>query len=400
MRLGDLVAGRARGCRGRGRRCRRRSRAAARARRRRRRRCRPRSLRGGGHRGWLRPDRARPQRSAHACSDGNEPAHIAGISKTAYVLATPAALTGGMSSRAPHDRTARRVPGSSSPACSSASVGYRSLGCLVVDGRIVARRPTVPSPTARRSSTTRSRRRQPRSRAPRCPAPGGNGCRRRRRRALRRQRLALPRVPGTAAPRGGREVRLGGGSGAMGGHARHVGARVGRRGRHRARRRHGVAVRTRRRVRAVPDLRQRALALRAAPRSRRSRLPAAVRRPHARSADAAVTGLGLTVYGCEPDEADAVPRARRRGSGSCPRSRATPCRRPASSRCPATDASAWATSPRSPRRCCVALKDAGVEHISTRSIGVDHIDLRRRRTSWASRSRTWCTRRTASPTSR
>ena len=42
-------------------------------------------------------------------------------------------------------------------------------------------------------------------------------------------------------------------------------------------------------VRAVPDLRQRALALRTAPRSHRSRLPAHVRRPHARSKDAAVT---------------------------------------------------------------------------------------------------------------
>ena len=46
---------------------------------------------------------------------------------------------------------------------------------------------------------------------------------------------------------------------------------------------HGAA------VRAVPDLRQRTLALRTAPRSHRSRLPAHVRRPHARSEDAAVT---------------------------------------------------------------------------------------------------------------
>ena len=52
---------------------------------------------------------------------------------------------------------------------------------------------------------------------------------------------------------------------------------------------HGVAVRARRRVRAVPDLRQRTLALRTAPRSRRSRLPAHVRRPDARPEDAAVT---------------------------------------------------------------------------------------------------------------
>ena len=45
----------------------------------------------------------------------------------------------------------------------------------------------------------------------------------------------------------------------------------------------------RRRVRAVPDLRQRALALRTAPRGHRSRLPSHVRRPDARSKDAAVT---------------------------------------------------------------------------------------------------------------
>ena len=69
----------------------------------------------------------------------------------------------------------------------------------------------------------------------------------------------------------------------------HVGSRVGGRGRHRALRCRGVAVRARRRVRAVPDLQQRALALRAAPRSHRSWLPAHVRRPDARSEDAAVT---------------------------------------------------------------------------------------------------------------
>ena len=50
-----------------------------------------------------------------------------------------------------------------------------------------------------------------------------------------------------------------------------------------------VAVRARRRVRAVPDLPQRALALRAAARRHRHRLPAHVCRPRARSEDAAVT---------------------------------------------------------------------------------------------------------------
>src|SRR5258705_12890149 len=76
----------------------------------------------------------------------------------------------------------------------------------------------------------------------------------------------------------------------MGRHPEHVRAREGERGRHRALGCRGVAVRARRRVRAVPDLRQGALALRAAPRSRRSRLPCHVRRPYARSKDAAVTG--------------------------------------------------------------------------------------------------------------
>src|SRR5512132_2646413 len=75
----------------------------------------------------------------------------------------------------------------------------------------------------------------------------------------------------------------------MGGHPQHVCSRVGGRGRHRALRCRGVAVRARRQVRAVPDLRQRTLALRTAPRGHRSRLPAHVRRPYARSKDAAVT---------------------------------------------------------------------------------------------------------------
>src|SRR5215211_5362711 len=73
----------------------------------------------------------------------------------------------------------------------------------------------------------------------------------------------------------------------VGGHPRDVCARVGGRGRHRALRCRGVVVRARRRVRAMPDLRQRAMALRAAPGGDRSRLPGHVRRPDARSEDAA-----------------------------------------------------------------------------------------------------------------
>src|SRR6266508_1070312 len=90
----------------------------------------------------------------------------------------------------------------------------------------------------------------------------------------------------------------------MGSHPRHVSSRVGARDRHRALRRHGVAVRARRRVRAVPDLQQRTLALRTAPQSHRSRLPAHVCRPDARSKDAAVTStLGIS----QPRSVDLLP---------------------------------------------------------------------------------------------
>src|SRR4051812_17115744 len=75
----------------------------------------------------------------------------------------------------------------------------------------------------------------------------------------------------------------------MGGYPQHVCSRVGGRSRHWAVQRHGVAVRARREVRAMPDLRQRAVALRTARRSDQSRLPSHVRRPYARSKDAAVT---------------------------------------------------------------------------------------------------------------
>src|SRR5262245_22436981 len=79
----------------------------------------------------------------------------------------------------------------------------------------------------------------------------------------------------------------------MGGHAQHVCSRVGGGGRRRAIQCNGLAVRTRRQVRALPDLPQRTLALRAAPGSRRSRLPSDVRRRCARSKDAAVTRHAL-----------------------------------------------------------------------------------------------------------
>src|SRR5690349_21737185 len=47
------------------------------------------------------------------------------------------------------------------------------------------------------------------------------------------------------------------------------------------------------------------MALRAAPSGPASRLPGDLRGPHARPEDAAVIDrVGITVYGCEPDEAD------------------------------------------------------------------------------------------------
>jgi hypothetical protein len=75
----------------------------------------------------------------------------------------------------------------------------------------------------------------------------------------------------------------------MGGHPQQVCSRVGGRGRHWALRCRGVAVGTRGQLRAVPDLRQRAVALRTAPGGHRSRLPCHVRRSYAGSKDAAVT---------------------------------------------------------------------------------------------------------------
>jgi len=76
----------------------------------------------------------------------------------------------------------------------------------------------------------------------------------------------------------------------MGRHRGHVCSRVRGRGRHRAFRCCGVAVGAWRRVRTVPDLQQRTVALRTAPPGDRSWLPSQVCRPHARSEDAAVIG--------------------------------------------------------------------------------------------------------------
>jgi hypothetical protein len=76
----------------------------------------------------------------------------------------------------------------------------------------------------------------------------------------------------------------------MGRHRGDVCSRIGGRDRHRAFRCHGVAVAAWCRVRTVPDIPQRAVALRTTPPGDRSWLPSHVCQPNARSEDAAVTG--------------------------------------------------------------------------------------------------------------
>ena len=234
-------------------------------------------------------------------------AHIAGVWSAPYERATPRRPDWrrephrdhpptGPSSPGTRRRRPARGPGGDRRRPRRAAAGVLVLvggvDVLVLDGdalvlgrRPVPRRtpPRAPGP-ARGGRRGRPRghdglrrrgprRRQPRPRPRRRAARGGGARRRRRRRAPGQQRLALAGVPGAAPPGGGRRVRVRGGGGPVGGHAGDVAARVGGGGRHRAHRGGGVAGRARRRLRAVPDLRQRAVALRAAPRGGRRRLP-------------------------------------------------------------------------------------------------------------------------------
>ena len=112
------------------------------------------------------------------------------------------------------------------------------------------------------------------------------------------QRVALGRLPG-AAPGGRRvDVRVAEGGRALGRHPRDLAPRVRRRGRPRAVAGHDLAGAARCRLRALPGLRQRALALRAAaPRPPRRGVPSGTPTPR-------------TTRGCS-----AEPNARRRVAG-------------------------------------------------------------------------------------
>ncbi|VXB79816.1 hypothetical protein MICRO8M_60075 [Microbacterium sp. 8M] len=92
-----------------------------------------------------------------------------------------------------------------------------------------------------------------------------------------------------AAARGGAHLRLRRGGRTLGRHSGDLAAREGRGGRHRALRGRGLAAPPRCRVRAVPHIRQRAVALRAEPVGGRGRVSGDVPRPHRGSADAGVS---------------------------------------------------------------------------------------------------------------
>ena len=211
-----------------------------------------------------------------------EPAHIAGVSKTPYVLATPRCLQwrrGLQRTSTNHD-----LPDSDPLAPSRRSARRRRgdrrsprppvAGVLVRDGR------DHPCDARDLGGDRTPACGQPRSRSPRGLAPGCDRCRGPSGVAFSSTAAGVPRstrqqlldeaiskygseaeaarwvaTPNTSAHVSGDAVDVGPSDAAA------------------------WLSRARRRVRAVPDLRQRALALRTAPRSRRSGLPSHVRRP-------------------------------------------------------------------------------------------------------------------------
>ena len=150
--------------------------------------------------------------------------------------------------------------------------------------------PTARSPTAPPSSTTTPGGGQPRPGAPRRPAAGRDGRRGRPGRVRRQQRLALRGLPGAAARRGGRDVRVADGGRPVGRHTAHV-RRTSRATRSTSAAptatawlsEHGAAYGLCQVYRNEPwhyELRPDAVD---------RRVPGPVRRPHARPEDAAVT---------------------------------------------------------------------------------------------------------------
>ncbi len=87
-----------------------------------------------------------------------------------------------------------------------------------------------------------------------------------------------------------------------------------------------------------------------------------------------MTSLGITVYGCEPDEAE-VFNALSPRLGVVPTLTDTPvsdlgARSMAGNRCISVGHESEL-----PETTLRALRETGVEYISTRSLGIDHIDL-------------------------
>jgi len=87
-----------------------------------------------------------------------------------------------------------------------------------------------------------------------------------------------------------------------------------------------------------------------------------------------VTALGLTVYGCEPDEA-ACFHELAPGFGFAPTLVDGPVSETAVARVPGTRCVSVGHKSDVTGRMLRALHDAGAEHLSSRSIGLDHIDL-------------------------
>ena len=87
-----------------------------------------------------------------------------------------------------------------------------------------------------------------------------------------------------------------------------------------------------------------------------------------------MTNLGLTVYGCEPDEADLLRKLSPR-FGIVPTTTTAPVSDTNVAAAPGNRCISVGHKSEIAAPILLALKETGVEHISTRSIGVNHIDL-------------------------